>query len=264
MVTLDVVRAVTLVAHSFQETEDEGGSITAESVEFESSISNGSGGDAPIDVYTRGEIDAMMAACVNVGEDGFTINRQLLCLLREAEGNIQRVVLNVPEQGSAYVAIIDNLHRQSVQVFPWCIQFNDGDNYALVGTLKPHEASIRARLEYNSRELAFLSDVSGKEDVTPVVAVASGTTAIVASVNTYYEVAGTVGTLAITLPVPSVTDNVSVVVVHLTTGANPAVTIGSAATVDYSSAYAIDANKEYEINCLFNGDKWIVAGMEVV
>ena len=111
---------------------------------------------------------------------------------------------------------------------------------------------------------ASTQELSGKEDKMPIVQVASGTTAINAAVNTYYEVAGTVGTLAITLPVPSATDKLTTVVLHLTTGATPNVVIGSTATVDKFSSYAIEANKEYEINCAYNGDKWIVADMEVV
>ena len=104
----------------------------------------------------------------------------------------------------------------------------------------------------------------GSASAMPIVQVASGTTAINAAVNTYYEVAGTVGTLAITLPVPSATDKLTMVVLHLTTGTTPDVVIGSTATVDNFSSYAIEANKEYEINCAYNGDKWIVADMEVV
>lgn len=111
---------------------------------------------------------------------------------------------------------------------------------------------------------ASTQELAGKQDKMPIMQVASGTTAINAAVNTYYEVAGTVGTLAITLPVPDDTDKVAMVVIHLATGASPSVVIGSTATVDYSDTYSIEASKEYEINCLFNGDKWIVADMEVL
>ena len=111
---------------------------------------------------------------------------------------------------------------------------------------------------------ASTQQLANKEDVTPIEAVASGTTAINAAVNTYYEVAGEVGTLAITLPVPTDLTKVSMVVVHLTAGTTPNVVIGSAETIDYSAAYDISASKEYEINCLFNGGKWVVADMEVV
>ena len=108
------------------------------------------------------------------------------------------------------------------------------------------------------------SDVAAKQDKMSIVQVASGTTAINAAINTYYEVTGEVGTMAITLPEPTDTTKVAIVVIHLLAGTTPNVVIGSTAVIDYSSAYYISAGNEYEINCLFNGDKWIVADMEVV
>ena len=108
------------------------------------------------------------------------------------------------------------------------------------------------------------SYVAAKQDKMSIVQVASGTTAINAAINTYYEVTGEVGTMAITLPEPTDTTKVAIVVIHLLAGTTPNVVIGSTAVIDYSSAYDISAGNEYEINCLFNGDKWIVADMEVV
>ena len=108
------------------------------------------------------------------------------------------------------------------------------------------------------------SYVAAKQDKMSIVQVASGTTAINAAINTYYEVTGEVGTMAITLPEPTDTIKVAMVVIHLLAGTTPNVVIGSTVVIDYSSAYDISAGNEYEINCLFNGDKWIVADMEVV
>ena len=108
------------------------------------------------------------------------------------------------------------------------------------------------------------SDVANKQDKMPITQVASGTTAINAAVNTYYEVAGEVGVLAITLPTPTDLTKVAMVVIHLLAGTTPNVVIGSTATIDYSAVYDISAGNEYEINCLYNGDKWIVADMEVL
>lgn len=119
----------------------------------------------------------------------------------------------------------------------------------------------------NSADLAEVAaGVAVKQDKMPIVQVASGTTAIIAAVNTYYEVAGEVGALAITLPTPTDLTKVAMVVIHLTAGTNPKVVIGAVDNPqpDYSASYDISASKEYEINCLYNGDKWVVADMEVV
>jgi hypothetical protein len=109
-------------------------------------------------------------------------------------------------------------------------------------------------------------DVTDKEDTIHIEVVASGTTAINAAVNTYYEVAGEVGELAITLPTPTDSTKVSMVVIHLTAGTNPKVVIGAVDNPhpDFAAAYDISASKEYEINCMYNSDKWIVADMEVL
>jgi hypothetical protein len=104
-------------------------------------------------------------------------------------------------------------------------------------------------------------DISGKQDKVAVVNVASGTTAILAQVNTYYNVAGTVTNLAITLPVIADATKVQSVVVAFTTDTTPAVTISTSdnTSVSYFDGYSIDASTEYELNIMFNGTKWVVA-----
>lgn len=108
------------------------------------------------------------------------------------------------------------------------------------------------------------SNVADKQDKMPIVQVPSGATSIDAAVNTYYKVEDAVNDMAITLPKPTDITKVAMVVIHLLAGTNPNVVIGSTAVIDYSAAYDISAGNEYEINCLFDGDKWIVADMEVL
>lgn len=111
---------------------------------------------------------------------------------------------------------------------------------------------------------ALSTALAGKEDITPIEAVASGTTAITAEVNKYYEVAGTVSSLTVTLPTPTANTEVTMVVVHLTIGNNPLIVVTSVnEVVKFSAAYSVVANKEYELSCLYNGSKWIVSSMEV-
>lgn len=170
MVTLDVVSAVTLVAHSYMEEDgDDGDVIEAESVELTSTISAGGGGgfvqqqadwaqtdDTAVD-YIKNKPDV-----VSVGEDGVTINKQFLCLLREAEGKIQRVVLNVPEQGNAYVGVLDNLEDTNIQIYPHGIFFEKGGIYG--GYLKTDPTNHPGRLLLDTKVLAYIDDLASLVD----------------------------------------------------------------------------------------------------
>lgn len=131
---------------------------------------------------------------------------------------------------------------------------------------KPTIPTVPTNVSAFTNDTGYITatDVADKQDKMPIVQVTSGTTAINAAVNTYYEVAGEVGVLAITLPTPTDLTKVAMVVIHLLAGTTPNVVIGSTAMIDYSAAYDISAGNEYEINCLYNGDKWIVADMEVL
>lgn len=135
-------------------------------------------------------------------------------------------------------------------------------------TDKPTIPTVPTNVSAFTNDAGYITatDVADKQDKMPIVQVASGTTGINAAVNTYYEVAGEVGTLAITLPTPTDTSKVSMVVIHLTAGTTPNVVIGAVDNPqpDFAAAYDISAGNEYEINCLFNGDKWVVADMEVL
>ena len=103
-------------------------------------------------------------------------------------------------------------------------------------------------------------DVSGKED-SLVIETFSGTT-LTAAVGKYYRATANVGTLAITLP--TMATNVTKpqgLIISFATGSSPAVTISSAGsqTINYFGDYAIAANKRYELNCMWNGERWIIA-----
>ena len=142
---------------------------------------------------------------------------------------------------------------------------SDTTNKAFIKN-KPTIPTVPTNVSALNNDAGYItaSDVANKQDKIPIVQIASGTTAINAAVNTYYEVASEVGVLAITLPTPTDLTKVAMVVIHLLAGTTPNVVIGSTATIDYSAAYDISAGNEYEINCLYNGDKWIVADMEVL
>ena len=91
-------------------------------------------------------------------------------------------------------------------------------------------------------------------------------TTLSCEVGKYYRIDVAVDTLAVTLP--AVTGNIAeTVVLYLTAGTTPAVTIASASAgveVLYHFGYEIAAGKTYEINCLWNGAAWVVASVEIV
>ena len=120
-------------------------------------------------------------------------------------------------------------------------------------------------------------DISGKEDVTTIVAPVNETdatlpiTTLTCEVGKYYRIDVAVDTLAITLPAVTDLTTVRTVVLYLTAGTTPAVTIsstavsgGTAPDVYYQDGFEIKAGNTYEINALWNGLAWIVASVEIV
>lgn len=97
------------------------------------------------------------------------------------------------------------------------------------------------------------------EDEMSIVTQASGTT-LSAALNTYYRFTYNVGTLAVTLPAVSDATKVQTVVLYLTTGSSPSVSVTapSGVNVYYQDTYEISASSTYEINCLYNGGAWVV------
>lgn len=119
---------------------------------------------------------------------------------------------------------------------------------------------------YPMTHISAVVDSTGKslpsimEHKPTVVAVdGSQVSTINAEIGTYY-VCSSVGTMAITLPTISDHTHVVSVLFNITTGATPAVTFtgGTGVAIAYSDGFALDASTEYEVNCLFNGTKWLV------
>lgn len=104
------------------------------------------------------------------------------------------------------------------------------------------------------------SDIANKEDKMEIVEVPSGSTTLTAEIGKYYVFAGTVGTMAITLPTPTDTTKVKSIGFYMTTGANTNVTFSNGGTtVKKYDGFVIDSNKTVEVNGLFNGSNWVMA-----
>lgn len=88
---------------------------------------------------------------------------------------------------------------------------------------------------------------------------ASGTTLSV-STGKYYRFDTAVNALTITLPAQTASNVAKAVIIYLTAGNDPDITITAADNkgVVYFDNYDISAGNTYELNCMFNGLKWVV------
>lgn len=115
-------------------------------------------------------------------------------------------------------------------------------------------------------------DISGKEDITTIVAPINQTdatlpiTTLTTEIGKYYRIDVPIETLGVTLPAMGVVTSVKTITIYLTGGTTPAVTITSADSKDvyYQDGYEIKAGKTYEVSCLYNGAAWIIASVEIV
>lgn len=82
-----------------------------------------------------------------------------------------------------------------------------------------------------------------------------------AAPGTYYRFNYTVNTLIVNLPDMTGVSSVRPVILYVETGNEPNITFTSSdnKTVTQFSNYEVDMNSKYEINCLYNGQKWVVA-----
>lgn len=141
------------------------------------------------------------------------------------------------------------------------------------GLMSASDYSKLAALPTNA---ALTTALAGKEDKVVIEAPVNTTDATlpITALNTdtgkYYRIDVAVETLAITLPAMTDSTKIANVVLMLTGGTTPAVTIastapsgGTAPDVYYQDGFAIEAGKTYEVNCLYNGVAWVVAAVEI-
>lgn len=91
-------------------------------------------------------------------------------------------------------------------------------------------------------------------------------TTLTCEAGKYYRIDVAIDTLAVTLPAMTDLTTVRTVVIYLTAGTTPAVTIAAADSKDvyYQDGFEIEAGNTYEINALFNGVAWIVAAVKII
>jgi hypothetical protein len=124
----------------------------------------------------------------------------------------------------------------------------------------------------NDSNFVTITDLATKEDVCRIEAPVNTTdatlpvTSLTCEIGKYYRLDVPVETLAVTLPAMTDLTTVRTVVIYLTAGTTPAVTIAAADSKDvyYQDGFEIASGESYEINALFNGSAWIVAGVKIV
>ena len=133
---------------------------------------------------------------------------------------------------------------------------------------KPTIPVVHTNVSAFTNDAGYLTkhqDISGKENLTAIVPVATAVSALTTEIGKYYRIDVSVDTLAVTLPAMTDLTIAKTVVIYITAGTTPAVTISSADSknVYYQDGFEIEAGSTYEINALFNGAAWIVAAVKI-
>lgn len=81
----------------------------------------------------------------------------------------------------------------------------------------------------------------------------------------YYRADTAVDTLVVTLPAIEDETKVTTVVLGFTTGTTPAITFSSAddKVIRMADGFEFEAEKTYEVNALYNGAYWSIAGIVI-
>lgn len=129
---------------------------------------------------------------------------------------------------------------------------------SLAGTSKVFVVGDKTSNHPENSKFTYLSnpDTNGLQIVNITN---SNTTTLSAGIGKYYNFTPAVNTLAVTLPTVTSAASVKAVILNLTTGSSPNITFTSTASISYFDSYQINSNNNYEISCLYNGSKWIIA-----
>ena len=131
---------------------------------------------------------------------------------------------------------------------------------------KPTIPTVPTNVSAFTNDAGYLTshqDISGKEDVTPIVAQSTAVSTLTAEVGKYYRFDVAVETLAITLPTMTNVTSVKTITFYMTGGTTPGVTFTSTHNV-YLADFTIESGKTYEVNAAWNGASWIVAAVNIV
>ena len=126
-------------------------------------------------------------------------------------------------------------------------------------TARSYTTAQKAQARTNI-DAASVSEVNLKEDKVAITTTSSAS--LTAEVGKYYRYDSAVGTLAITLPVPSDTTYLSNIIFAFTTDTTTNVTFSSTATIKKQDGFEIEASSSYEVNAIYNGSYWALAAIK--
>lgn len=148
----------------------------------------------------------------------------------------------------------------------------NGKDYEMTGVPGPESvgtAEIKndaVELEDLSPELRTMIDQGGGGSGEVIVPVEQPVESITTESGKYYRFDQPVNTLAVTLPATDSSTKMESVGLFFTAGEHPNMTMTAAdgKPVFYNSEYTVEPNKTYELNCKYNGARWIVTMMMLV
>ena len=183
-------------------------------------------------------------------------------------GKLSRVTFISPSVYGSIKAAYDIIGNQSVFTLITC----EGRITCAGGTTgSEHKYSLESSKVYvaNGKTSAYPDDDSfyflTNEDTEGFSIVNASGETLNAQVNKCYNFSSAVNTLAVTLPVMENITTLKSLVLNIATGETPNITFTSAdnKAIAYFENYEIESYSAYEINCLYNGTKWVIANIVV-
>ena len=255
---------------------------------------------AEIDIYTRQQVDALISGTTQVIESGESTVAQAVLVVDEnataeeevySQAQVDRKIADVVEvtdETSGYTATMVVDESTDLEVDFYTTTQVD----AIADALRAYVDSAVTgntivQTTGNSTTVAMSQNavttaLSNKADSSALTGYATETwvgnqnfekkieittadsASLTAEVNKYYRYDTAIGTLAITLPVPSDTTYLSSIIFSFTTtSGTPSITFTSSATIKYQDGWAIDASSLYEINAVYNGSYWALAAIKL-
>lgn len=179
---------------------------------------------------------------------------------------LTRVSINMPEITTA--AEYDFIINQCSLVLNNCAGRiegsggSDGENHKYVLGSSGDAVQILGPRPSNAPDDIRFKYLSFGEDGGMSIVVTTGES-LETLINKYYKFSNAVNTLTVTLPAIGNVTSIKGICINFTTGDTPNITFTSAdnKTISYFDSYpdTWGLNSEYEINCIFNGTKWIIA-----